>query len=404
MKTETIRPAMQSSTSSVPKAPLWLLAIVTIVGTLAMHMFIPALPDAARHFGASSAQMQQTITVYIVGLAVGQLIYGPMSDALGRRPMLLTGLCLYTVASLWAALAPSAPMLVGARLFQALGGCAGLALGRAIARDTATPETAVGSLALLNLMMMIGPGVAPSMGAGLDAVFGWRAIFAALALMGLLTALGVWRLLPETGKPTGQLDWRKVRDDYRTLLGSPQFLGFAIGGGSATTSIYAFIAAAPFIFMDQLHASKSEVGIYLGLLMAGMAVGNALARKLIQHLPVERLMLSGNLLSLVCVALLLVLTLTHHLSVPILVGIMMVYTLGSGVTSPAALTKALSVHTDLTGSAAGVYGFSQMAVGGLCTLGASLGNNPALSAFTVLTLACIVGQLGFRSALRVKTV
>ena len=389
-------------TPTAPKAPLWLLATVTIVGTLAMHMFIPALPDAARYFGASSAQMQQTITVYIVGLAVGELIYGPMSDALGRRPMLLTGLCLYTVASLWAALAPSASSLVGARLLQALGGCAGLALGRAIARDTATPETAVGNMALLNLMMMIGPGVSPSMGAALDATFSWRAIFAVLAVMGLLTALGVWRLLPETGKPTGQLNWRKVRDDYRTLLGSPRFLGFAIGGGSATTSIYAFIAAAPFIFMDQLHASKTEVGLYLGLLMAGLAIGNALARMLIQRMPLERLMLGGNLLSLLCVIALLLLTLTHHLSVINLLALMMLYTIGSGITSPAALTKALSVHTDLTGSAAGVYGFSQMVVGGLCTLGASLGLNPALASFTVLTIACMVGQLGFRFALQVK--
>ena len=390
-------------TPTAPKAPLWLLATVTIVGTLAMHMFIPALPDAARYFGASSAQMQQTITVYIVGLAVGQLIYGPMSDALGRRPMLLTGLCLYTVASLWAALAPSASSLVGARLLQALGGCAGLALGRAIARDTATPETAVGNMALLNLMMMIGPGVSPSMGAALDATFSWRAIFAVLAAMGLLTALGVWRLLPETGKPTGQLNWRKVRDDYRTLLGSPRFLGFAIGGGSATTSIYAFIAAAPFIFMDQLHASKTEVGLYLGLLMAGLAIGNALARMLIQRMPLERLMLGGNLLSLLCVIALLLLTLTHHLSVINLLALMMLYTIGSGITSPAALTKALSVHTDLTGSAAGVYGFSQMVVGGLCTLGASLGHNPALASFTVLTIACMVGQLGFRFALQMKS-
>ena len=85
---------MQSPVTPVRKAPLWLLVMVTIAGTMAMHMFIPALPDAARHFGASSAQMQQTITVYILGLALGQLIYGPMSDALGRRPLLLVGLCL----------------------------------------------------------------------------------------------------------------------------------------------------------------------------------------------------------------------------------------------------------------------------------------------------------------------
>lgn len=391
---------MQSTAFPDRKAPLWLLACVTIVGTLAMHMFIPALPDAARGFGASAGQMQQTVTVYILGLALGQLIYGPLSDSLGRRPMLLAGLCLYTVASTAAFLAPSAPWLIGARLLQALGGCAGLALGRAIARDTATPETAVGTLALLNLIMMLGPGVAPSIGSIVDATWGWRAIFALLAALGLLTALGVWRVLPETGRPTGRLHWRSVRDDYRRLLGTPQFVGFAIGGGCATTSIYAFLAAAPFIFIEQLHASKPQVGIYLGILMAGMAAGNALARQLSRRWPLEKLMLGGNLLSLACAAVLLALALADRLGLGNVVGLMALFSLGAGMTSPAALAKALGVHADLTGSAAGVYGCSQMMVGGLCTLGASLGGNPALSAFAALLLACIAGQLGFRAALR----
>ena len=307
---------MHDSTPSHPKVPLWLLVLVTLAGTLAMHMFIPALPDAAHHLGATSGQMQQTITVYILGLAAGQLVYGPLSDSLGRRPMLLAGLGLYTAASLVALLAPNTGTLVGARLLQALGGCAGLALGRAIARDTSTPENAVGTLALLNLMMMIGPGIAPSIGSAVDGLFGWRAIFGLLSVMGLVTLIGVWKLLPETGKPTGQLRWRSVRDDYRTLLGTPQFVGLAIGGGCATTGLYAFVAAAPFIFMNELHASKQQVGLYLGVLMAGMAIGNALARQLIRRWPLERLMISGNLLGLVCVALLLLLTVLHQLSVP----------------------------------------------------------------------------------------
>lgn len=373
--------------------------MVTIGGTLAMHMFIPALPDAARQLGSSSGQMQQTITVYIMGMALGQLIYGPMSDALGRRPVLLAGLSLYTVASLLAFIAPSTDMLIGARLLQALGGCAGLALGRAIARDTATPENAVGSLALLNLMMMMGPGISPSIGSGLDAVFGWRSIFAALALMGLVTAICVWRLLPETGRPTGQLNWRTVRTDYRTLLGSPQFLGFAIGGGGATTSLYAFIAAAPFIFIEQLHTSKAEVGLILGLLMGGMALGNVLARQLIQRVSLDKLMLGGNLLSLSCAGALLALTLMQQLNVVLAVSLMTLFTIGSGMTSPAALAKALGVHPQLTGSAAGVYGFAQMAVGGICTMAASVGDNPSLSAFSVLLIAGMLGQLGFRFAL-----
>ena len=390
---------MQRPVSLAPKAPLWLLAMVTIGGTLAMHMFIPALPDAARQLGSSNGQMQQTITVYIMGMALGQLIYGPMSDALGRRPVLLAGLSLYTVASLLAFIAPSTDMLIGARLLQALGGCAGLALGRAIARDTATPENAVGSLALLNLMMMMGPGISPSIGSGLDAVFGWRSIFAALALMGLVTAICVWRLLPETGRPTGQLNWRTVRTDYRTLLGSPQFLGFAIGGGGATTSLYAFIAAAPFIFIEQLHTSKAEVGLILGLLMGGMALGNVLARQLIQRVSLDKLMLGGNLLSLSCAGALLALTLMQQLNVVLAVSLMTLFTIGSGMTSPAALAKALGVHPQLTGSAAGVYGFAQMAVGGICTMAASVGDNPSLSAFSVLLIAGMLGQLGFRFAL-----
>ncbi len=373
--------------------------MVTIGGTLAMHMFIPALPDAARQLGSSNGQMQQTITVYIMGMALGQLIYGPMSDALGRRPVLLAGLSLYTVASLLAFIAPSTDMLIGARLLQALGGCAGLALGRAIARDTATPENAVGSLALLNLMMMMGPGISPSIGSGLDAVFGWRSIFAALALMGLVTAICVWRLLPETGRPTGQLNWRTVRTDYRTLLGSPQFLGFAIGGGGATTSLYAFIAAAPFIFIEQLHTSKAEVGLILGLLMGGMAMGNVLARQLIQRVSLDKLMLGGNLLSLSCAGALLALTLMQQLNVVLAVSLMTLFTIGSGMTSPAALAKALGVHPQLTGSAAGVYGFAQMAVGGICTMAASVGDNPSLSAFSVLLIAGMLGQLGFRFAI-----
>src|SRR6185312_9619140 len=184
------------------KAPLWLLVLITISGTLAMHMFIPALPAAGRDFGASVAAMQLTISVYILGLAGGQLVYGPLSDAFGRRPLLIVGLALYVVAGLAAAVATNVHTLVAARLFQALGGCAGLVLGRAIVRDTAPAGEAVRDLALLNLVMMIGPGLAPLLGPLLVVGLGWRSIFVLLAALGAATFLFSWRLLPETGRPT----------------------------------------------------------------------------------------------------------------------------------------------------------------------------------------------------------
>src|SRR5450830_1152291 len=116
--------------------PIWLLALITITGTLAMHMFVPGLPSAALDFHSSMPIMQMTISLYIFGLAVGQLIYGPLSDAYGRRPVLLIGLGIYTVAGVLAAVAPSVHFLIFTRLLQALGGAAGLVLGRAVVRDT----------------------------------------------------------------------------------------------------------------------------------------------------------------------------------------------------------------------------------------------------------------------------
>ena len=182
-------------------APLWLLTLITFSGTLAMHIFVPALPEAARDLGASVGGMQLTVSVYILGLAVGQLAYGPLSDRFGRRPVLMAGLVLYALAGLAAAFAPDVHSLIVARLLQALGGCAGLVIGRAIVRDTALPQEAARRMAMMNLMVAIGPGAAPIVGGALASTLGWRSIFFALALLGIVNLLFSWRLLPESKAP-----------------------------------------------------------------------------------------------------------------------------------------------------------------------------------------------------------
>jgi DHA1 family bicyclomycin/chloramphenicol resistance-like MFS transporter len=383
------------------KAPLWLLALITISGTLAMHMFVPALPAAAMSLGASTAAMQATISVYILGLAGGQLIYGPLSDGLGRRPVLLTGLFVYAIAGVAAALAPDVDALVAARLFQALGGCAGLALGRAIVRDTSRPDEAVRDLALLNLMIMIGPGLAPMLGSALTGAFGWRAIFLMLATLGGVTLLLAWRLLPETRRATGSIKVAALMRDYMLLLRSPSFMGFALGGGCATTSIYAFIAAAPFIISSQLHRSVHEVGLYLGLVMVGMAMGNAITRHLSRRVRTERLLIAANLVGMVSAIAFLVIVQLEAMTVWDVVGLMFLFALGAGATSPAALSKALSVApVAVIGSAAGLYGFLQMAVGATCTFALGIASDPAWAAACVLTAAMVVSQSAIWLALR----
>jgi DHA1 family bicyclomycin/chloramphenicol resistance-like MFS transporter len=379
---------------------MWLLVLITLSGTMAMHMFVPALPYAAEELHAGAGAMQMTISLYIIGLALGQLVYGPLSDTLGRRPMLMTGLVLYTLAGFAAALAPGLHMLVTARLFQALGGCAGLALGRAIVRDTAPPGRAVGKLALLNLVMMMGPGLAPMAGGAISAALSWRAVFWLLAVLGGITLVLTVRLLPETGRPRAGFSVRRLLLDYKALLGSTKFLCFALGGGCATTSIYAFIAAAPFIFTTQLHRPLQQVGIYLGLLMFGMALGNALTGRLIRRFPMERMLVGGNALSVCSAMLLLALSLLGYLSVVPVLCLMFLFTCGAGMCSPAALTKSISVNPALVGSAAGLYGFTQMVVGAACTSLAGLGQDHARTAAIVLTLIALLGQGAFWVALR----
>ena len=385
-----------------PRRPLrlWLLVLITFSGTLAMHMFVPALPDASRDLGASIAVVQMTISLYIVGLALGQLVYGPLSDYFGRRPILLVGLFLYTGAGIGALLAPDINALIAARLFQALGGCAGLVLGRAIVRDTAGPADAARRLAAMNLVVVAGPGLAPLVGSLLSTTFGWRSIFLLLSTLGVVNIVLTWRLLPETGQAARNTTILSLARDYRGLLSSPAFLGYSFGGGCATTSMYAFIAAGPFIFVTQLHRPLHEVGIYLGMLAVGVSIGSAVATRLFGRISLERIMVRANALSAAAAILFLIVVLLGGLTVAWAVGLMCLFTFGVGMASPAAMTKAVSVNPRAVGSAAGLYGFTQMAIGAFCTSLSGLGSNPALAAAIILSVTGILAQSAFWLALK----
>ena len=380
-------------------APLWLLALLTLSGTLGMHIFAPALSSAARSFNVGAGAMQAAISFYILGLAAGQLIYGPLSDRFGRRPMMMIGLALYTCAGVAAALAPSVHGLVAARLVQALGGSAGLALGRAMVRDSAGPLDSARRLALLNLMMTLGPGLAPALGGALVSTAGWRSILWLLAALGAALLLTSWRLLPETAGRNANANFGELGRNYRALLASPAFLGFSIGGGCATTSMYAFIASSPFILIDELRRPSYEVGLYLAVLIGGVWLGNALASRLVMRIAVRRLMVLGNLVSVVAALAFLAAVLSGHLSVPTAIAPMFLYTLGAGMASPMALTEAVSVNPHVVGAASGLYGATQMAIGALCTALAAVGQAPALSTAWVLAGAGVVAQAAFWWAL-----
>jgi DHA1 family bicyclomycin/chloramphenicol resistance-like MFS transporter len=389
-----------AATKTMPHVPLWLLTVITFSGTLAMHVFLPALPRAAEDLHVSVGAIQMTVSIYIFGLAAGQLVYGPLSDRFGRRPVLLAGLALFTVAGFATAVAPDLPSLLVARLFQALGGCAGLVLGRAIVRDTADMRETGRRLAVMNLMVTLGPGAAPLVGGFLSSTFGWRSIFFAMFAFGVANFLFTWRLLPETGMRGANASAATLVRHYGELLRSRSFIAYSVGGSCCTSAMYAIIAPAPFIFQQQLNRPAFEVGIYLTVFILGAWIGSMVVTRLIVRGPLDRLVNHTSLLVLGTALFLLVAVLAGYLSVILVVSCMFVLGFAGGFSSPAVTAQAVSVNMHVVGSASGLFGCIQMAVGGLCTTLVGIGDNPALAAALVLTGAGIIAQVSFWIAAR----
>lgn len=379
------RPQVQGS--GALKVPLWLLVLVTLSGTMAMHIFVPALPVAGNALGALPSGMQQTITLYVLGLAVGQLIYGPLSDTLGRRPTLLVGLALYLLGSVLALCAPTLQWLVGARLLQALGGAAGITLGRAIVRDTSAPERVTKDLALLNLLTLVGPGLGPIIGAYLADHLGWRSIYLFLVLMACAMVGCAWRLLPETHLQRQPLGVRRIATDYVNLLRNRRFAAFMLGGACSTTALYPYLATAPYIVHDQLGLPISMVGWFAASTIVGASLGTMTTRKLAGKVATERFLYVGAGMGLSLAIVFLIVQLMGWMTAAMLLAITVTMTFGAGLAGPAALSRALASSPNLAGAAAGFYGFSQMAMGALGTKMVGWGEIPAV--------ACALSQMAF---------
>jgi DHA1 family bicyclomycin/chloramphenicol resistance-like MFS transporter len=385
-----------------PRAPFMLLVALTACGTLGMHMIIPALPATAAALHVSSGTIQLTITLYLIGLAAGQLLYGPVSDRFGRRPVLLLGLLLYTVAGIAAAAAPNAAILIIARVFQSIGGCAGLVLGRAIVRDAAAPDRAAGQLGLLTLVMAAMPAVAPVIGGYATAYVSWRASFAVLAALGGATWLATVILLPETLGPRSPSRGKtSMLYAYARLLASRAFCGFAIGGACTTTSFYAFMSASPFIFVNRLHRPTQEVGLYYLVLMGGVALGGFSANRLAGVLRPRTALRIANGLAIAGAGAFALADCTNVLTVPSLVGPVGLFMVGAGMASPFAIAGAVSVNPQAIGAASGLYGFVQMSYGVFCTLVVEIWQPGAVFPVAAVLLgSALLGQAALSLAVR----
>jgi DHA1 family bicyclomycin/chloramphenicol resistance-like MFS transporter len=384
------------------RAPFLLLVAMTACGTLGMHIIIPALPATARALGMSIGTSQLTITLYLIGLAIGQLLYGPVSDRFGRRPVLLVGLSLFTGASIVTSLAPNAAILIGARILQSLGGCAGLVLGRAAVRDGASADKAAGQLALLTLVMAMVPAIAPAIGGYLTAYIHWRASYVLLAVFGAATLAACALMMPETLSDVSS-GRRSMVTAYVRLLRSRRFLGYAIGGACSTTAFYGFMSASPFIFESQLHQPTQRVGLYYLLLMLGVATGSLGANRVAGRVPVQTALRVANGIGVLGAALFALADAAGVLSVATVVAPVCIFMVGAGMASPFALAGSVSVNPQAIGAASGMYGFIQMSYGMLCTVVVETWHPGAVyPVAAVLLVSALLGQAAMSMAVRAE--
>jgi DHA1 family bicyclomycin/chloramphenicol resistance-like MFS transporter len=384
------------------RAPFLLLVAMTACGTLGMHVIIPALPATARALGMSIGTAQLTITLYLVGLAIGQLLYGPVSDRLGRRPVLLAGLSLFTAASIVTSVAPNAAVLIGGRILQSIGGCAGLVLGRAAVRDGATADKAAGQLALLTLVMAMVPAIAPAIGGYITAYIDWRASYVLLALFGAVTLIACFLMMPETASAQSG-GRRSMLTAYVRLLRSTRFLGFAVGGACSTTAFYGFMSASPFIFETQLHQPTQRIGLYYLLLMGGVATGSFGANRVAGRVPIRTALRIANGLGILGAALFAAADASGMLSVATVVAPVCLFMVGAGMASPFALAGSVSVNPQAIGAASGMYGFIQMGYGMLCTVVVETWHPGAVYPVAAVLLgSALLGQAAMSMAVRAE--
>lgn len=349
--------------------PLPLLVAATAIGPFSLHILIPAMPGLVAAFGTDYATIQLTLTLYLVGISAAQMVYGPLSDRFGRRPVLIGGLSLYLAATAFCLFAASITVLIAGRVLQAVGGCAGMVVGRAIIRDVQGQDRAASTIGYVTMVMTIGSSLAPCVGGYLDHALTWRGIFAFLAVGGIAVVGFAYGFLPETNRqPQSRIDGSSIWRHFGQLIRSRVFLGYAGHTAFNMAGWYAFLAAAPYVMVKIFDRPQTDYGLYIILVMAGYIVGNYIAGRWSVRFGGYHMIVAGILISMVSTAMLLALTVAGMLTPILLFASMSLIILGSGISMPSANAGAISVNPRIAGAASGVLGFLQMTISAIGTL------------------------------------
>jgi DHA1 family bicyclomycin/chloramphenicol resistance-like MFS transporter len=373
-----------------------ILAALSALTSLSIDMSLGAMPQLQKVFHADVSAVQLTLSLFLLGYAVGQVVSGPLSDRWGRKPVLLVGISVFIVAGLVAACSTSLPMLIAVRLVQGLGASVGPILARAIIRDLFESHEAAGVLSQMTQVLIIAPLIAPSIGGYLMGWFGWSSIFFLLAASGAVLFYMCWRYLPETMLEAHSEagDLRHILVGFRTVFSHRESLRHILTVAFSYSAMFAFVSGVPFIYMDVFHVPEHKFGIYFAVTALALMMGVTANRALLKHHAPLTLLRYGVLLLFGAGCLLAVVSWLQFGGLAGVIVPMMIYLFALGIVQPNATAAAMAPHGRLAGIASSI-------IGGLQTGGGAVAGYFVAAFFnqSALSLGVTVAVLSFFSLL-----
>ncbi|MGC5342761.1 multidrug effflux MFS transporter [Streptomyces sp. DT171] len=371
---------------------------LTALPPLSMDMYLPALPEVTDVLHAPAATVQLTLTACLAGMALGQLVVGPMSDRWGRRRPLLLGMLVYIVATAICAFAPSAELLIGFRLLQGLAGAAGIVIARAVVRDLYDGVEMARFFSTLMLISGVAPVVAPLIGGQVLRITDWRGIFVVLTVVGVLLTLVVWKWLHET-LPPEQRHSGGVGDALRTmrgLLADRVFTGYTVAGGLAFAVLFAYISASPFVVQEIYGASPQTFSILFGVNSIGLIiVGQINGKFLVGRFDLDKVLAVGLAAIVLAAGALLLMTagvFGEMGLVPISIGLFVLMS-AMGLAAPNTNAQALMRTKHAAGSASALIGTSSFLIGAVASPLVGIAGEHTAVPMAVVQLVCALGAV-----------
>jgi len=386
-----------------PLGEILLLGGLTAFGSVSMDMYLPALPSLVKTLHTTPSAAQQTVSIFLIGLAVGQLIYGPVSDRVGRRGPILFGVGVYLLASLGCALAASIGLLIVFRLLQAVGACAGMVIARAVVRDRYEDHEVLHVFSLLTLVMGSAPIIAPLIGGWVLTVGSWRWIFGVQSLFALLITACAFFFLPESRSEATRKRALSERPlaSYLALLRAPRLLGLMLNGAFSNVALFAFITAAPELVITHYHVPAADFGWIFGVNVTGMMAAGQINARLARRVPGETLLHAANAAALACASVMVLCAVTGWGGMfGVLIPLWFVMA-SLGFSQPNASAAAMSVDRERAGATAALLGATMFGVGSLAGVVTSLLDDGtakpvAIVVWLGLLVAVAIGQLMLR--------